>query len=269
MDQGVNTSGLPQVVDTGQADAGQIDSGQIDSGQVDFGPEDSAPRASGHRLGLGALLIGIAVATVAIPPLVAPRHKSAPAPVASIPPPAQLFPAATVTAPPPASDSTSAKACVPATTGGTVKVTTTPSCAIYTASMGNGWSVAGDGLKVLPGETVPDTKEPAMRVERSRPAIAHTALTITARRAVAIKPGDQLSLRVWGGRDFGTVLKLSVAPAGTGSVTLTAPADKWTAYTIKLSELTHGTGLTRIQLVVATDEVPNVNRFFLDDIALR
>ena len=240
MDQGVRAASLPEVVDGGQH-------------------RRRAPGVTGQRIGLGALLVGIAVATVAVPPLITPGKKPAAPPVASEPAPiAKLVPA--VTASPTAAPATT-KSCA-------VEVTTTPACAIYTGSLGNGWSVKGDGLKVLPGETVPDTKERAMRVERSRPAIPATALTLTARSAVGVGPGDRLKLRVWGGREFGTVLKLSVAPGGTGSLTLTAPADKWTSFTIKLADLTRGHTLSRIELAVAADQVPNVNRFFLDDIAL-
>jgi hypothetical protein len=242
----------------------------MDQGLPEVAADQPEPRASGHRLGLGLLLIGIAVATIAVPALVAPRHKSPATPTAApIPPMAQLFPAASAAASHPSSAHPSsahngpAKACTPAAKSGA-----TPSCAIYTASMGAGWSVTGDGLKVLPGGTVPATREPAMLVERSVPATSHTAFGLTARSAVAIKPGDQVRLRVWGGEGSGTVLKLSVAPAGTGPVTLTAPAGRWTAYAMKLSQLTRGTSLTGLQLVVATDQVPDVNRFFLDDIAL-
>jgi hypothetical protein len=121
---------------------------------------------------------------------------------------------------------------------------------------------------VSPGEIVPGTRQTAMRVERSRPAIPATAVALTAKSAVGVAPGERLKLRVWGGRQFGTVLGLSVAPGGTGSVTLTAPADKWTTYSVRLSELTHAPALGRIELAVAADQVPNVNRFFLDDIAI-
>jgi hypothetical protein len=219
---------------------------------------------TGRRIGLGFLLTGIAAATVAVPPLITPDKKAAPVPpVASMAPPAALVPA--VTAAPSASGPAT---CAPAAKGGTVEVTSRPSCAIFTGSMGNGWTVAGNGMKVLPGEIVPDTQERAMRVERTRPAIPATAVALTAKPAVGVPPGDRLRLRVWGGREFGTVLKLSVAPGGTGSMTLTAPADKWTTFTVRLSELTHAPTLARIDLAVAADQVPNVNRFFLDDIAI-
>jgi hypothetical protein len=100
-----------------------------------------------------------------------------------------------------------------------------------------------------------------MRVERSRPAVPATVLTITARTAVGLGPGAKLTFRVWGGREFGTVALVS---AGASSVRINAPADRWTSYTIPL-----GRGrLQRITVAVEAGQVPNVNRFFLDDIAI-
>ena len=58
------------------------------------------------------------------------------------------------------------------------EVGTRPSCTIYDGSLGNGWSVTSAGLKVLPGELVPDTRERAMRVERSRPAQPETEMAL-------------------------------------------------------------------------------------------
>jgi hypothetical protein len=247
----LSTTGLPQVVDGGQRSR-------------------RAPGVTGRRIGLGALLAGIAAATVAIPPLITPDKKAAPVPpVASAVPPAALVPAGTASPSHPAAPSATGPApCAPAANGGTVEVTGRPACAIFTGGLGNGWTVTGDGMKVLPGEIVPGTRQTAMRVERSRPAIPATAVALTAKSAVGVAPGERLKLRVWGGRQFGTVLGLSVAPGGTGSVTLTAPADKWTTYSVRLSELTHAPALGRIELAVAADQVPNVNRFFLDDIAI-
>jgi hypothetical protein len=239
---------------------------------VDTEPDEQAPRASGHRFGLGVLLIGIAVATVAVPALVAPRHKSAPAPTsAPIPPMAQLYPAgAASSAPAPAGHASAPKPCTAATA---------PACAIYTTALGRGWSLDTDGLKVRPAATAPDSQEPAMEVERSDPATSHTAFSLVAAGPLAIKSSDRLSFRVWGGRDFGTVLKLSAEPGGfvpsagtttvsAGALTLTAPAGKWTAFTIYLGDMSRGTSLTRIKLTATTDVVTTVNPFFLDDIAL-
>ncbi|MDT4991974.1 MAG: hypothetical protein QOH97_1866 [Actinoplanes sp.] len=246
----MSVTGLPGVVDSGQ-------------------PRRRVWGIPGPRFGLSALLVGIAAATVAVPPLIAPDHKRGAAPAAlpvSVTPPAQLVPAVTEFRS--ANPARVPRTCAPAAAGGTVAVSAQPSCAIYAGSLGNGWSVTGDGMKVLPGAVVPDTKEPAIRVERSRPATPATALTISAKQPIGVPAGDRLTLRVWGGRDFGTVLTLSAGPGGTGSVTLSAPADRWTTYTVKLTDLTRGDSLTRLDLAVVADQVPNVNRFFLDDIAL-
>ena len=251
----MSATGLPEVVDGGQH-------------------RRRAPRVTGQRVGLGALLLGIAVATVAVPPLITPEQSAVPPLITpehpAVPPsPAVVGPAVTAV-PFPRVKPTSGgpQTCVPAARSGTVELTGRPACAVYTTGLGDGWTASGDGLKVLPGEVVPDTREPAMRVERSRPAVPATAMTIAARTVVSFAPGARLKLRVWGGREFGSVLKLSVAPTGTGAVTLTAPADKWTSYSVKLADLTRGRTLTRIKLVVSADQVPNVNRFFLDDNAI-
>jgi len=223
---------------------------------------------TGQRIGLGVLLVGIAVATVVIPPLITPDRKPAVAPPASLAPPAALVPAVTASVRPSRSPSSGPQGCVPAKPGRTVEVTGRPSCAVYTASLGNGWTITGDGMKVLPAEVVPNTKETAIRVERTRPAIPATSVALACKTAIGITPGGRLTLRIWGGREYGTVVKLSVAPARTGSVMLAAPADRWTTFTVKLSELTGGPTLTRIDLAVAADQLPNVNRFFLDDITI-
>ena len=223
---------------------------------------------TGQRLGLCVLLIGIAVATVAVPPLIAPEPRrsaepTAPAPVIITVPSAIATATKATPTPRPAPEP-----CARVAGGAPVEVSTRPSCGIYAGSLGNGWTATGAGLKVLPGETVPDTKEPAMRVERSRPALPATTLSITAARAVGIGPQTRLTLRVWGGRDYGTVLRLTSGTKPAGGVTLTAKADTWTSFTVKLGELTGADSLSRIDLAVAADQVPHVNRFFLDDIAL-
>jgi hypothetical protein len=112
--------------------------------------------------------------------------------------------------------------CAPVVKSGSVEVTTRPSCGIYDGSLGNGWTATGDGMKVMPGEVVHETGEPAMRVERTRPALDETAMALTPAAPVGLRPGDKLRLRIRGGREYGTVLRLTVAPSGTGRVTLTA-----------------------------------------------
>jgi hypothetical protein len=241
---------------------------------ADGGQHRRAPRVTGQRAGLAVLLVGVAAATVAVPPLITPHHRSpSAAPAASAAPVVGLVPAVTVSASPSPSPAPlpALASCAPATGA----LTGRPSCAIYARGLGNGWTATGDGLKVLPGSTVPDTKEPAMRVERSRPSVPATVLTITARTAVELAPGAKLTFRIWGGREFGTVALVSagassagassaVSAAGVSPVRINAPADRWTSWTIPLG----GGRLQRITLAVEADQVPNVNRFFLDDIAI-
>jgi hypothetical protein len=245
----VSATGLPELVDGGQH-------------------RRRASAVTGQRVGLALLLVGIAAATVAVPPLITPDRQARPAPpVPSAPlapsPITALAPAVT------ASKKPGPRPCVPTRSaeGGTVEVGTRPACTVYAGSVGNGWRIVADGLKVLPGEVVPDTKETAMRVERSRPALPHTTMALVAATPVGVQAGTRLRLRVWGGRDFGTVLRLATSPGGT-AVTLTAPADTWTAFSVKLADLSGKPTLGRVDLTVAADQVPNVNRFFLDDIAV-
>ena len=220
---------------------------------------------TGPRVGLTVLLLGIAAATVAVPPLVAPGS-TASEPAA--PPPPVLTPATPAPSSRPAVSSRPAPAtvtapapCAPDSTD----VGLQPSCTIYDGSVGNGWSITSAGLKVLPGELVPDTRERAMRVERSRPARPETEMALIAAKPVGITGRTRLALRIWGGRDHGTVLRVGV---GGTAVTIVAPADRWTSRTVRLADLTPAATLTRIDLRVAADQVPNVGRFFLDDVTL-
>ncbi|MFF3856068.1 hypothetical protein [Micromonospora sp. NPDC002575] len=257
-----------------------------------------APR---RRVQLGALLIGVAVATIALPSLVMGPDDDGPA--ATGPPPMALSaPAGTPTGPPtppgsptapgpptPAAASPGSGAATPtagrpasrrdagpnasgptsrcaATAGGDdVVLTAGVSCGIYDVGFGNGWRATGHGLKLLPGWKVPETDEVALRVERTRPGLPQTEMALVAARPVRIDGDDVLRFRVWGGRDYGTVLRVS---AGHGTVTVSARADRWTNYSVRLGQLTDAASLTRIDLVVAADEVPHVNRFYLDDIAI-
>lgn len=249
----MSTTGLPELADGGQH-------------------RRRASAVTGQRVGLALLLVGIAAATVAVPPLITPDHQArlappAPAPASSAPPApspiTSLAPAVT------ASKKAGPRSCAPTPSGegGTVEVGTRPACTVYAGSVGNGWRIVADGLKVLPGEIVPDTRETAMRVERSRPALPHTTMALVAATPVGVGAGTRLRLRVWGGREFGTVLRLATSPGDT-AVTLTAPADTWTAFSVKLADLSGKPTLGRVDLTVAADQVPNVNRFFLDDIAV-
>lgn len=231
---------------------------------------------TGSRVGVGVLLAGIVAATVVVPPLIAPhdRHSATPVATPSADTPASEAPAsearaseapATGTPATPARSKPSAPgACVPVDEGGLITATRRPSCGVYRTGLGTGWTVLGDGLKILAGQVVPGSDEVAMRVERTRPARPHTTMTLSAATPIGVTGTSLLHLRVWGGRQFGTVLRLSAIPSGQGPVTLTAPADRWTEFRVGLA----AGSLSRITLVVAADQVPNVNRFFLDDITI-
>ncbi len=252
-----------------------------------------APR---RRVQLGALLIGVAVATIALPSLVMgpdddrsattsppPVALSTPAGTPAGPPtppgpptPAAASPGSAAATRPTAGRSASRPGAGPSTSGPTSRCADTAegddvvlaagvSCGVYAAGFGNGWRATGDGLKLLPGWKVPETDEVALRVERTRPGLPQTEMALVAARPVRIDGDDVLRFRVWGGRDYGTVLRVS---AGHGTVTVSARADRWTSYSVPLGELTDAASLTRIDLVVAADEVPHVNRFYLDDIAI-
>lgn len=241
------------------------------SGAPDGGQHRRRGAGATQRVGVGVLLAGIAVATVLVPPLITRDAAAPPAPVT--PPVVPLVARSSAPSPRPSSASPSSStpqiaACAPVARGASVALTTSPSCGVYLTGLGNGWTARGDGLKILPGQVVPGTDEAALRVERSRPALPQTAMTLRAAAPIGVAGGDRLRLRVWGGRQFGTVVRLSVEPSSRGPVTLAAPADRWTDYTVRLSDLSGGRSLSAITLVVAADQVPHVNRFFLDDITI-
>ncbi|WP_141722244.1 hypothetical protein [Micromonospora haikouensis] len=281
-----------------------------DVGGKDSSTEDAAgsdrhilPRGEAQRrVQLGALLVGVAVATIALPSLIMGPGGDDEPPATSPPAMAVSVPASTPVGPPassgsptpvpssaaasprsgaatpsggsasrPASGSTASGTtprCAAEPEGNDVTLTAAVSCGVYNAGFGNGWRATGDGLKLLPGWKVPDTGEVGLRVERTRPGLPQTEMALIAARPVRIDGDDVLRFRVWGGRDYGTVLRVSVSPAGRGMVTVSAGADRWTNYSVRLGQLTGAASLTRIDLVVAADEVPQVNRFYLDDIAI-
>ena len=61
-----------------------------------------------------------------------------------------------------------------------------------------------------------------------------------------------------------TACSSSGSGSSSGSVQIDAPADRWTSWTVPLG----GGRLQRITLAVEAGQMPNVNRFFLDDIAI-
>ncbi|GAA3224089.1 hypothetical protein GCM10010532_055690 [Dactylosporangium siamense] len=152
---------------------------------------------------------------------------------------------------------------LPCGTGGSSR----PACTVYGAAVGTGWTVQSTGVKVVTNGVVPGTDQVALRVE---PKEKTAAVTLVAAGPVA---ATRLTFRVYGGRVHGTVLRVTVsattAPAGTAPVVLTAPVDVWTPFDLDLRELAPGQPVRRIDLVVATDMLPNAYRFFVDDLQLR
>jgi hypothetical protein len=233
---------------------------------------------------LAALLVGVAAATVGIPPLIArPRHA---APAAAVPAPASpevtsagaSTPAATTsppatTRPPSATASPGARPCAaPPPAGSAVDAGTgQPSCGVYTTVAGQGWQVAGNGAQLRPGDRVPGTQQLALRVEPQQPT---AAVSMLAAAPVGISGSGHLTVKVYGGPTRGTVLRLSVSAStavdGRRPVVLTAPADQWTTFTAAFADLLPGTPATvrRIDLVLAYDLMPNTRRFFIDGIVL-
>jgi hypothetical protein len=139
------------------------------------------------------------------------------------------------------------------------------------ATLGTGWQVDGAGTKVLPGEKVPGTEQIAIRVETQQPT---ASVTLQATMPVGVPDNGRLQLRVYGARVYGTILRLSMSASGSAdtsrTVVLTAPADTWTSFTVRVADLSPGghPSVRRIDLAVATDQLPRAYRFFLDDIAL-
>ena len=142
-----------------------------------------------------------------------------------------------------------------------------PACTIYGAAVGTGWAVRSTGVKVVTDGVVPGTDQVALRVE---PKDKTAAFALVAAGPVT---AARLTFRVYGGRVHGTVLRVTVSattqPSGTPPVVLTAPVDVWTPFEVDLRELAPGQPVRRIDLVVATDMLPNAYRFFVDDVQLR
>ncbi|MET7392774.1 hypothetical protein ABZS66_04670 [Dactylosporangium sp. NPDC005572] len=184
-----------------------------------------------------------------MPPLLLPRTQADPPPAQSPPPAATPSP-------------TPAPSVPPCGTGAGSR----PACAVYGAALGTGWSIESAGVKVVPAGVVPGTDQVALRVE-PKEKTAFVALVATA--AVT---ATTLRFRVYGGRVHGTVLRVTVAETAgrpaAAPVVLTAPVDVWTAFELDLAELLPGRALRRIDLVIATDMVPNAYRFFVDDVQL-
>lgn len=234
------------------------------------------------------IVVAVAVVTIAVPPLIAPHD---PDPVAggpvtststppadtgpatgrpsvpppSAPPPSVPPPSAPPPSAPPGSRAPGATvpACAPAT-----EASSRPSCGVYTTSLGTGWTIEGTGVRFLPAGVVPGTGQVAIRVE-PQPDSRLNAVALVADSPVRAPP--LLRLRVFGGRVHGSVLRLSASPSAqpdrARSVTLTAPVDRWSTFTVRLAELLPaGSPVRRIDLTVASELVPDAYRFFVDDV---
>jgi hypothetical protein len=221
----------------------------------------------GRYLGVAAL---VGLVTVAVPPLIAPgRVRPAGSGTPAIPAAPATSAAATAPSPVPSVSPSAAEPAGPlpcaAPQPGTASAR--PSCAVYTATLGTGWRIESTGVKVVPGGLVPGTDIVAIRVE---PKEKVASVALVAASAVTVPQRARLKLRVYGGRVHGTVLRLTMPVPGRppGSpVMLTAPADRFTDFTVELGDLLGGTRtVQRIDLGIATDLVPNAYRFFVDHV---
>ncbi|WP_162794750.1 hypothetical protein, partial [Nonomuraea lactucae] len=147
-----------------------------------------------------------------------------------------------------------------------------PSCRIYRSMLGTGWQVRGTGTNVTPGQQPPGTDEATIRIQKRvarREDLA--AATILADTPVPVGARTTLRLRVFGGREFGTILRVSASGAagraGSKSVVLQAPPLRWKSFVLPVGSLTSGR-LRRVDLVIATDQMPQAYEFFVDDVEL-
>ncbi len=155
---------------------------------------------------------------------------------------------------------------------GLVAVTPVPACSIYASALGTGWQASGSGTNVDPGRPVPDGEETAIRIQRRVKTRDQPAtVTLLAGAPVRIGANTRLRLRVYGGRQYGTILRLSASPsagrAGATTVTLQAPPEQWTSFVVHVGTLSPGR-LRRIDLAIASEQLPQAYEFYLDDIAL-
>ncbi|MFF3437142.1 hypothetical protein [Streptosporangium sp. NPDC002721] len=158
--------------------------------------------------------------------------------------------------------------------GRTVEITSTgPSCAVYTDVLDTGWQALGTGTNVTPGQRPPDGEQTAMRVQkRVKKREDPATVTLLAASPFTVGGNTTLRLRIFGGREFGTILRVSASPsagrAGTRTMVLRAPPLRWSSFTLRVGALTPGR-LRRVDLAIATDQMPQAYEFFVDDIVFR
>lgn len=162
--------------------------------------------------------------------------------------------------------------CTASRGSGVVEVTPVPACTIYASALGTGWQASGSGTNVDPGRPVPDGEEAAIRIQRRVKTRDQPAtVTLLAGSPVLTGANTRLRLRVYGGRQYGTILRLSASPsagqAGATTVTLQAPPERWTSFVVHVGALSPGR-LRRIDLAIASEQLPQAYEFYLDDVAL-
>ncbi|MEU8386346.1 hypothetical protein [Streptosporangium sp. NPDC048865] len=209
-------------------------------------------------------------ATPAVSPSASRRSRPALRPEAS--PAARSTPRST-----PRSSGAPGLSCVAPTGSGagrTVEITSTgPSCAVYTTVLSTGWQALGTGTNVTPGQRLPDSEQTAMRVQkRVKKREDPATVTLLAASPFTVGRNTTLRLRIFGGREFGTILRVSASPsagrAGTRTMVLQAPPLRWSSFTLRVGALSPGR-LRRVDMAIATDQMPQAYEFFVDDIVFR
>jgi hypothetical protein len=152
------------------------------------------------------------------------------------------------------------------------EITAVPACLIYASALGTGWQTSGSGTNVTPGRLVPDSDQIAIRIQRRvKDRDQPSTVTLLANSPVMISSASRLRLRVFGGRQYGTILRLSASPlagrAGAKTVTLEVPPERWAAFVVHVGTLSPGR-LRRIDLAIAAEQMPQAYEFYVDDLTL-
>ncbi|GIH28857.1 hypothetical protein Aph01nite_71670 [Acrocarpospora phusangensis] len=152
------------------------------------------------------------------------------------------------------------------------EITPVPACLIYASALGTGWQVSGSGTNVTPGRPVPDGDQIAIRIQRRVKTRDQPAtVTLLAGAPVTIGANTRLRLRIFGGRQYGTILRLSASPtagrAGAMTVTLQAPPERWASFVVHVGALSPAR-LRRIDLAIASEQLPQAYEFYVDDLTL-
>ncbi|WP_062429976.1 hypothetical protein [Herbidospora daliensis] len=253
------------------------------------------PRRLGQRTRYALLVTVVICVAVAVPPLLIPRQDdraeasgarerpaSSQAPTTAPPTPTpkvvkststpQVVESVSAPRPTPTPGRPRVPPCAAPRGSGVVEVTPVPACSIYASALGTGWQASGSGTNVDPGRPVPDGEEAAVRIQRRVKTRDQPAtVTLLAGSPVLIGANTRLRLRVYGGRQYGTILRLAASPsagrAGAATVTLHAPPERWTSFVVHVGTLSPGR-LRRIDLAIASEQLPQAYEFYLDDIAL-